>query len=86
MIGHRGGDEWTQYVKILQEMNPLQWKSSLINNMMLKYIKNDSIILEVGIGAGRWTEILQPLAKKLILVDISEKCIEICKNKFKNTN
>ena len=82
----RGGDEWTQDVKTHRGIDPSQWKTSLINNMMLKYVKDDSTILEVGIGAGRWTEILQPLAKKLILVDISEKCIEICKNKFKNSS
>ena len=53
---------------------------------MLKYIKKDSVILEIGPGAGRWTEVLQPLAKKLIIADISTKCIEICKKRFNLKN
>jgi len=39
-------------------------------------------ILEIGPGFGRWTKFLIYLCKKLILVDLSEKCIQACKNKF----
>jgi len=81
-----GGEEWTVDVKKFREMDPMEWKKGLINDIMLKYINRNSNILEIGIGAGRWTKILQPLAKKLILVDISEKCLEICKNIFKGKN
>ena len=49
----------------------------------MKYIKKNSIILEIGPGAGRWSTSLQKIAKKLILTDITEKCIEICMELFK---
>lgn len=73
----RGGDEW----------NPsLQWKRSLINNVLLKYVEPEKTVLEIGPGAGRWTETLQKIAKRLILVDLSDKCIDICKERFSRCN
>jgi 2-polyprenyl-3-methyl-5-hydroxy-6-metoxy-1,4-benzoquinol methylase len=38
--------------------------------------------LEIGPGFGRWTHFLRDLCTKLILVDLSEKCIEECKRRF----
>lgn len=72
------GEEWTD------TQNPGQSKESLVQHYMLKYIKKDSNILEIGPGGGRWTEYLQPLANHLTLVDITPKCIEICKERFKD--
>ncbi len=41
-------------------------------------------ILEIAPGFGRWTQFLVHLCKNLILVDLSEKCIEACKERFKS--
>jgi len=71
------GEEWT--------VSP-EWKQSLIDEVMLKYITPGKTILEIGPGAGRWTETLQKIAKKLILVDLSDKCIELCKQRFSQCN
>jgi len=38
--------------------------------------------LEIGPGFGRWTHFLKDICTKLILVDLSEKCIEECKRRF----
>ena len=78
----QGGEEWTYDAKIYKGLDPNQWKEQLINDMMLKYIKKGSVILEIGIGAGRWSEILQRLANRLILVDVSKKCLDICRQRF----
>lgn len=78
----KGGEEWSNDAKTYMGQDPSYWKASLINEMMLKYIKKDSTILEIGPGAGRWTAILQTLASRLILVDISKKCLDICKERF----
>jgi ubiquinone/menaquinone biosynthesis C-methylase UbiE len=77
------GEEWTAEVKMCKGLDPNQWKQLLINDMMLKYFKRGSTILEIGPGAGRWTEKLLLLAKKLILVDISQKCLDICQERFR---
>ena len=76
------GEEWTLDAKLYKGIDPDKWKETVINEMMLKYIKNGSTILEIGIGAGRWSEVLQRVGGRVILTDISQKCIEICKDRF----
>ena len=58
------------------------WKQSLIDNVMLRYIKPRLSVLEIGPGAGRWTEVLQTIAKELQVVDVSQKAIDVCRNRF----
>lgn len=41
-----------------------------------------STVLEIAPGYGRWTQYLQPEAQHLIVVDLSEPCIEACKSRF----
>ncbi|MBN2389967.1 MAG: class I SAM-dependent methyltransferase [Anaerolineae bacterium] len=67
------GEEWTK--------SPA-WKKATIDEVMLKYIEPGKTILEIGPGGGRWTEALQKLATRLVLVDLSEKCIALCKDRF----
>jgi len=67
------GEEWTESA---------EWKDSLINNVLLRHIPKGGNVLEVGPGAGRWTETLQQTAGHLSAVDISDECIKICKRKF----
>ncbi len=82
----QGGDEWTLDVKKYKEQDPNKWKTTLVNEMIFGYLKKNLTILEIGPGGGRWTEIFQPFAKKLILCDISKNCIDICKKRFKSKN
>ena len=44
------GEEWTNEVKKYKGIDPEEWKKQLINEIMLKYLKNDSVILEIGPG------------------------------------
>lgn len=67
------GEEWTK--------SP-GWKQTLIDDVMLKNITQGKTVLEIGPGAGKWTEPLQQITQKLIVVDISAKCIEMCKKRF----
>lgn len=67
------GEEWT----VSEE-----WKKSLINEVLLNYIKPETAVLEIGPGAGRWTEVLQPIARKLFVVEVSAKAIDLCKKRF----
>ena len=59
-----------------------QWKKSLIDEVLLKYIRSQTAVLEIGPGAGRWTEILQPMARVLFTVDVSSRAIDVCKTRF----
>ena len=67
------GEEWTVSA---------EWKKSLIEDVLFTYIKTGSVVLEIGPGAGRWTEVLQPQARELLAVDVSAKAIDLCKKRF----
>ena len=43
-------------------------------------------ILEIAPGFGRCTQYLKDLCQRLIVVDITEKCIEGCKQRFSSSN
>ena len=74
--------DWNQFG---EEWNPSEkWKEEFIEKIIYKNIKSNSIILEVGPGAGRWTDYLIKLSNKLILVEVSNKCLDICKKKYKD--
>jgi ubiquinone/menaquinone biosynthesis C-methylase UbiE len=72
-----GGEEWT-----LSE----EWKRSLIEDVMARYIRPNGIVLEIGPGAGRWTEALRQMSKLVIVVDVSEVCIDLCKERFSHVD
>jgi ubiquinone/menaquinone biosynthesis C-methylase UbiE len=42
----------------------------------------DSTVLEIAPGHGRWTEAICRLAGPVILVDVSQSCIQHCQRKF----
>lgn len=68
-----GENEWTPSAL---------WKESVIENVMLKNISPDQIVLEIGPGFGRWTRKLIEISRHVIVVDVAEKCISHCKDEF----
>jgi SAM-dependent methyltransferase len=67
------GEEWTA--------SP-EWKQALIDDVLARWIPRDSVVLEIGPGGGRWTEPLLALASRMIVVDVSEKPLELCRRRF----
>lgn len=59
-----------------------EWKQALIDDVLMKEIEHGKTVLEIGPGGGRWTEALQKISSHLILIDLSARCIEICKERF----
>lgn len=70
------GEEWTVSA---------QWKKSLIDDVLLTYIKPGTAVLEIGPGAGRWTEALQPIARELFAVEVSARALDQCKKRFSSS-
>jgi SAM-dependent methyltransferase len=68
-----GGDEWTPSA---------EWKASVVGNFVDPLFSGRSTILEIGPGAGRWTEYLVTKCDRLIGIDISETCVAECREKF----
>jgi ubiquinone/menaquinone biosynthesis C-methylase UbiE len=69
----QGGEEWT---------HSEEWKQSLIDDVMRVHLVPQTTILEIGPGAGRWTEPLLEMARHLVVVDLSDRCIELCRERF----
>lgn len=69
----RGENEWTQSE---------EWKNSLIEHVMLENIPPGNVVVEIGPGFGRWTRKLVEISRRLIAVDVTEKCIAHCKKLF----
>ncbi len=68
-----GGDEWT--------ISP-EWKDSLVRSVLAPAIPPHASVVEIGPGAGRWTEHILPVADHYLGFDISETCVALCREKF----
>jgi SAM-dependent methyltransferase len=69
----RNGDEWTLSDK---------WKQSVLNEIMLPRIEPAHDVLEIGPGAGRWSQMLIERARSYVGIDIAAACVEICEERF----
>ncbi len=70
------GDEWNDTDE------PEQWKATLVDEVLLSNIGDARAILEIGPGGGRWSEVLQPLAERLVLVDVTQRALELCRERL----
>jgi SAM-dependent methyltransferase len=58
------------------------WKQALIDDVLRRWIPPGGVVLEIGPGGGRWSEPLQALARRLILVDVSPRPLELCRERL----
>jgi SAM-dependent methyltransferase len=78
----RYGEEWTDDARNYRGLDPAAWKARLVAECLERYMPVDGTILEIGPGAGRWTEFLLPRSSALILVDVAARCLTICRDRF----
>lgn len=78
IVWKTGGKEWSS----AWGGTPMQWYGSVFPRIR-RFLPADNV-LEIGPGFGRLTEYLKEYARHLIVVDISEKCIDECKKQFTN--
>src|SRR5689334_16593792 len=74
----QNGEEWSEAWGSAH----MQWYGSILPRISA-FVPTDTI-LEVAPGYGRWTEFLKDLCKRLIIVDLSETCIDRCRQRFAN--
>jgi SAM-dependent methyltransferase len=67
------GEEWTA--------SP-EWKQGLIDDVLLRVVPAGGTVLEIGPGGGRWSVVLAPRAERLILVDVSERVLAVCRQQL----
>jgi ubiquinone/menaquinone biosynthesis C-methylase UbiE len=72
------GDEWSKDWGSAE----MQWYGCILPRISA-FVPADTI-LEIAPGYGRWTIFLKNLCKRLIIVDLSETCINRCRERFAN--
>jgi hypothetical protein len=70
------GDEWSRRFGGAEA----QWWSTL-HPRIHRFVPADTI-LEIGPGFGRWSQFLRGFCRELVLVDLSPRCIDACKQRF----
>lgn len=58
-----------------------QWYGTILPRIQ-RHLPADTI-LEIGPGFGRWSHFLRANCRRLILVDLSERCIQACRERFR---
>lgn len=70
------GEEWSTW----WGGTPALWYGGLLPR--IHAFLPASTILEIAPGFGRWTQYLKDLSQRLILVDLADKCIDACRERF----
>ena len=72
----RGGEEWSA----VWGSTDAEWQRALLPR--IRRFVPAPVILEIAPGFGRWTQYLRHLAERLVVVDLAEKCIAACRQRF----
>jgi SAM-dependent methyltransferase len=67
------GEEWTPNST---------WKEELVRDFLVPYMPELGTLVEIGPGGGRWTEFLQRRASTLYVVDVAERALQLCRERF----
>jgi SAM-dependent methyltransferase len=70
------GEEWSRF----WGGSEAQWFGSIFPR--LHAFVPVGTVLEIAPGFGRWTRFLRPLCDQMVLVDLSERCIDACRSRF----
>ena len=72
------GEEWS----IPWGISHMQWYGTILPR--IHTFLPASTILEIASGFGKWTKFLKDCCTHLITVDLSDKCIQACQERFAN--
>jgi SAM-dependent methyltransferase len=78
----RLGEEWTEDVAAFRGLDPATWKRGVVERFLIANARKGGVTLEIGPGAGRWTEHLLEVSLELHLADLSERCLQLCRDRF----
>lgn len=77
------GDEW-QGQAAYCGVDYKTWKQSLANHILFPYLNQNYHVLEIAPGHGRWSALMADRVKELTLIDLGDKNIAFCRERFKN--
>ncbi len=79
------GDEWNEPEVIGIDVAPDKIVSTLDQLIFQPFLGTCDVILEIGAGGGRFTEILLPKCKKVIATDPAPTMLSLLKERFKDS-
>ena len=62
----------------------MQWYGTILPRIH-RFVPTGNI-LEIACGYGRWTQFLRNLCQNLVVVDLSEECIQACRQRFSESS
>jgi len=74
----KDGDEWDPRCGRPYD----EWKQSVVETFVVPNVSAGSAVLEIGAGHGRWAKEIVGRCRDLVLVELSAKCIDFCKQLF----
>ncbi len=74
------GEEWSK----AWGSTRMQWYGAILPRIS-RFVPTGTI-LEIAPGYGRWTAYLKDLCQHITVVDLSEKCIDICRTRFRDSS
>lgn len=80
----RLGDEWTDPAARGSELPPEQWLRQLDQEIFAPFLGTCEVLLELGPGGGRFTELLLPKCRRLIAADTSRMMLVLLRRRFPN--
>lgn len=81
------GVEWDKPKKLGLDLPEGENVPSYLDRVVFgPYLGTCEVLLEIGPGGGRFTEVLLPRCERLIALDTSEAMLELLKRRFEGTN
>jgi SAM-dependent methyltransferase len=84
VTGAHLGDEWNEHELIGIDVPPDQIVATLDLEVLQPFLGTVDVLLEIGPGGGRWTQVLLPKANKLIAADPSPSMLSLLRKRFGN--
>lgn len=76
----QAGDEWSSG----WGGSDMQWHFSILPR--IHHFLPAPTILEIAPGFGRWTQFLKDACDHLVVIDLTEKCIDACQDRFRDAS
>ncbi len=59
-----------------------EWKTWVVEHLMCPTMSAGGVIVEIGPGGGRWSKHLRDWADQLLLVDVAERTLALCRERL----
>jgi len=77
----KDGDEWSDQAEFCGLAYAV-WKQDLVDAFIVQSIADNSTVLEVAVGHGRWAPFLAQRSRRYIGIDFSPSCVKFFRKRF----